>query len=88
MRKHFCDAMRGLREVKKDQDVKEVIESDDQDQAGDDGNADEGNWWGGRWLNRMVEYGVPNVLRMEIILIKTNFIISSSKRYKLMMVLG
>ncbi|KAK2129784.1 hypothetical protein NOF04DRAFT_1369174 [Fusarium oxysporum II5] len=44
MRKHFCDAMRGLREVKKDQDVKEVIESDDQDQAGDDGNADEGNW--------------------------------------------
>ncbi|KAK7589191.1 hypothetical protein V3481_008186 [Fusarium oxysporum f. sp. vasinfectum] len=44
MRKHFCDAMRGLREVKKDQDVKEVIESDGQDQAGDDGNADEGNW--------------------------------------------
>ncbi|SCO77641.1 uncharacterized protein FRV6_01853 [Fusarium oxysporum] len=43
MRKHFCDAMRGLREVKKDQDVKEVIESDGQDQAGDDGNADEGN---------------------------------------------
>ncbi|EGU78625.1 hypothetical protein FOXB_10855 [Fusarium oxysporum f. sp. conglutinans Fo5176] len=44
MRKHFCDAMRGLREAKKDQDVKEVIESDGQDQAGDDGNADEGNW--------------------------------------------
>uniref|UniRef100_A0A0D2XN87 CCHC-type domain-containing protein n=1 Tax=Fusarium oxysporum (strain Fo5176) TaxID=660025 RepID=A0A0D2XN87_FUSOF len=44
MRKHFRDAMRGLRKVKKGQDVKEDVESEDQDQAGGNGSADEGNW--------------------------------------------
>ncbi|EWZ37539.1 hypothetical protein FOZG_09528 [Fusarium oxysporum Fo47] len=44
MRKHFRDAMRGLRKVKKGQDVKEDVESEDQDQAGGNGSVDEGNW--------------------------------------------
>ncbi|RKL27005.1 hypothetical protein BFJ72_g13439 [Fusarium proliferatum] len=42
MRKAFRNAMRGLRKVKKDQDVQDV-ETDEHDQAGDDG-ADDGVW--------------------------------------------
>ncbi|KAI1013580.1 hypothetical protein LB503_001894 [Fusarium chuoi] len=41
MRKAFRNAMRGLRKVKKDQDVQDV-ETDEQDQADDDGTADDG----------------------------------------------
>ncbi|KAI1041754.1 hypothetical protein LB505_010252 [Fusarium chuoi] len=40
MRKAFRNAMRGLRKVKKDQDVQDV-ETDEQDQADDDGTADD-----------------------------------------------
>ncbi|CZR43050.1 uncharacterized protein FPRO_08034 [Fusarium proliferatum ET1] len=42
MRKAFRNAMRGLRKVKKDQDVQDV-ETDEHDQADDDG-ADDGVW--------------------------------------------
>ncbi|CVK92794.1 uncharacterized protein FMAN_07636 [Fusarium mangiferae] len=42
MRKAFRNAMRGLRKVKKDQDVQDA-ETDEHDQAGDDG-ADDGVW--------------------------------------------
>ncbi|KAF5530545.1 hypothetical protein FMEXI_13483 [Fusarium mexicanum] len=53
MRKAFRNAMRGLREVKKDQGVKEDVDTDEQGQAGGDetgddgtadGSADDGVW--------------------------------------------
>ncbi|KAF5575691.1 hypothetical protein FPCIR_13022 [Fusarium pseudocircinatum] len=43
MRKDFRQAMRGLRDVKKGQGINEYVETDEQDQSGDDG-ADDGFW--------------------------------------------
>ncbi|PNP79694.1 hypothetical protein FNYG_07040 [Fusarium nygamai] len=42
MRQVFREAMRGLREVKKGQDAKEDVETDEQDQAGEDGADNDG----------------------------------------------